>query len=229
MLFEKFINFIDINYHHKRIIKFLQNYDIDILIDVGSHKGEFVSNIIKYRNLHQIYTFEPQKKIFEDLKGKLENNKIFIHNNLAISKFEGYEEIKISKLSSTSTMSKENKNSFYLKFKKFLLRDMRNNIEKYKIKTTTLDIYFKNIKLTNCLLKIDVEGYEHNVLLGSKGIIKNIKFLIIEKQYFNMYENSFSKDCEEFLFKNSFKLLKKFRFPLLHFEDRIYINTTLEN
>ena len=229
MLFEKFINFIDINYHHKRIIKFFQNYDIDILIDVGSHKGEFVSNIIKYRNLHQVYTFEPQKKIFEILKRNLGNKKIFTHNNLAISKFEGYEEIKISKLSSTSTLSKENKNSLYLKFKKFLIGDRGDNIDKYKIKTTTLNKYFKNIKLNNCLLKVDVEGYEHNVLLGSEDIIKNVKFLIIEKQYFNMYENSFSKDCEKLLFKNSFKFIKKFKFPLLHFEDRIYINTTLEN
>ena len=39
MIFEKLVNFIDKNYHHKRLIKFLNNYKIDLIIDVGSHKG----------------------------------------------------------------------------------------------------------------------------------------------------------------------------------------------
>ena len=47
MIFEKLINFIDKNYHHKRVIKFLSNYKIDLIIDVGSHKGEFLKISIR--------------------------------------------------------------------------------------------------------------------------------------------------------------------------------------
>ena len=65
MIFEKFINFIDKNYHHKRLIKFLKNYKIDLIIDIGSHKGEFIKNIIKYINFQKAYTFEPQKEVFD--------------------------------------------------------------------------------------------------------------------------------------------------------------------
>ena len=36
MLLENFINFLDKNYHHKRIIKFLKKYQIDLFIDVGA-------------------------------------------------------------------------------------------------------------------------------------------------------------------------------------------------
>ena len=34
----------------------------------------------------------------------------------------------------------------------------------------------KNIKLKNCLLKIDVEGFEYNVLQGSENKMDEIKY-----------------------------------------------------
>ena len=43
------------------------------------------------------------------------------------------------------------------------------------------------------LIKIDVEGYEHKVLLGAKKIIKNVKFLIIEFQNTNLYDRNSKK------------------------------------
>jgi hypothetical protein len=80
----------------------------------------------------------------------------------------------------------------------------------------------KNIP-ANTLLKIDVEGYELNVLKGSQHILKKINYVIIENQFFTMYLNSKFKKCDTLLLKNNFKLLKRFIFPLLNFEDRLYI------
>ena len=34
-------------FHHKRILKYLRNLDIDKVIDIGAHKGEFLENILK--------------------------------------------------------------------------------------------------------------------------------------------------------------------------------------
>ena len=81
--------------------------------------------------------------------------------------------------------------------------------------------------LSNSLLKIDVEGYELNVLKGSKNTIKKIKFVLIENQLFNIYKNNNEKDWHDYLMKNKFILIKKFRFPLLHFEDRLYKNSLI--
>ncbi len=91
-------------------------------------------------------------------------------------------------------------------------------------KQLRLILFFKEKNLNNSLLKIDVEGHELNVLEGSKNIIKKIKYVIIERQYFKSYNNNFPEECDKFLTKNSFALFKKFRFPTLHFEDRFYIN-----
>ena len=221
MIFEKFINFIDKNYHHKRLIKFLDNYKIDLIIDIGSHKGEFLSNVIKCIPFKKAYTFEPQKEVFETLKKNLINDNRILHNNLGISDKVGTKKIAINKLTSTSTMSQLDENSYFLKLKNFLVKQKKIK-EIYEVETTTVDDYFKDLNLQNSLLKIDVEGHEFNVLKGSKNIIKKIDFVLIENQFFDIYKDSNIDECDQFLKNNQFHLIKKFRFPTFHFEDRLY-------
>ena len=77
--------------------------------------------------------------------------------------------------------------------------------------------------MKDCLLKIDVEGYELNVLNGSINTIKNqVKFILIEKQFFNQYQNVSHKKVEMLLKKHNFKLIKKFTYPSFHFQDNLY-------
>tara|TARA_B100000945_G_scaffold255410_1_gene212598 strand:- start:4 stop:678 length:675 start_codon:yes stop_codon:yes gene_type:complete len=221
MIFEKFINFIDKNYHHKRLIKFLKNYKIDLIIDIGSHKGEFIKNIIKYIHFKKAYTFEPQKEVFEILKKNLINDNRILHNNLGLSDKVGKKKIIINKLTSTSTMSKFDESSYFLKLKNFLIKQKKIK-QIYDVETTTVDDYFKGLNLQNSLLKIDVEGHELNVLKGSKNTIKKINFVLIENQFFDIYKDKNFNDCHNFLKNNQFDLIKKFRFPTFHFEDRLY-------
>ena len=60
------------------------------------------------------------------------------------------------------------------------------------------------------------------VLLGSKGIIHNVKYIMIEIQENDQYTNYSKQKIEKFLKINNFKLLKKFNFPFMFFQDRIY-------
>ena len=77
--------------------------------------------------------------------------------------------------------------------------------------------------MKDCLLKIDVEGYELNVLNGSINTIKNqVKFILIEKQFFNQYQGVSHKKVEMLLKKHNFRLIKKFTYPLFHFQDNLY-------
>ena len=48
MFFENFINVLDV-YHQNRIINFIKPYRIKYYIDVGAHKGEFLSYILKLK------------------------------------------------------------------------------------------------------------------------------------------------------------------------------------
>ena len=224
MILEKFFNFLDVNIHHKRIAEFLINYNIETVIDIGSHKGEFLETLSKSISFNNAFTFEPQEKIFKILLQKFPDTNKFHHNNVAVSDTIGKKKINISNLSYTSTLSIENNKSKYLKIKSFLSNDTKQEKDSYDVETVTLDTYFKEKNLNNSLLKIDVEGHELNVLEGSKNIIKKIKYVIIERQYFKSYKDNFPEECDKFLIENSFILVKKFRFPTLHAEDRFYIN-----
>jgi len=223
--FEKIINFIDNKYHHKRIVKFLTNYKISKLIDVGSHKGEFLRNYLKIKKIKSAYAFEPQIDIYKILKKNLKKYKNIKKKNIALDSKDGSKKLYINKLSSTSTLSLTNNNSLFLKIKKFLMHDNKDLLKSYFVKTTSIDIFFKNINLTNTLLKVDVEGFEYNVLLGSKKTLNRIRYIMIEKQFSNLHKGYNFDLSHKYLLKNNFKLIKKFKFPLMNFEDRFYINT----
>ena len=226
MLIEKFLLFLEKNIHQKRISNFLQNLSIKTIIDVGAHKGEFAQNALKIQGVNKVISFEPQKKIFEILKQKFKDNNKIILNNLALSEKVEKKMMKINKMTATSTLNHEmNNNSLYFKFKSFLLYQKNSIISEEEINTTTFDVFFnKEIFAKDTLLKIDTEGYELHVLKGSTQKIKEIKYVLIENQFSNMYKNVNFADCHQFLESKNFRLLKKFRFPTLHYEDRLYVN-----
>ena len=231
MIIEKILMFFERNIHQKRISNFLQNRSIETVIDIGAHKGEFAQNALQIKSVNKIIAFEPQKKIFQLLKEKFANNKKITLNNFALSEKVEKKIMKINKMTATSTLNHEiNKNSLYFKFKSFLLYQKNSIISEEEINTTTFDVFFNEETFDeNTLLKIDTEGYELQVLKGSERKIKEVKYILIENQFSKMYKGVNFKDCHDFLRKKNFKLLKKFRFPTLHYEDRLYINELNDN
>jgi FkbM family methyltransferase len=217
--FEKFFYIID-SFHLKRIINYLKLLEIDTVIDVGAHKGEFLSYVLKIKNIKNIYCFEPQIEINQVLVknyNKIKKIKIF---NFALDKIISKKYIYINKLTSTSSLQTFNKKSLYLKFKNFLLGGKLNYVKKYKVTTNTIDNIFKNINLSKCLLKIDTEGYEINVLKGSQKTIDNkIKYILIENQLNNQHKKLSKADIFDYLKNSNFKILKKFTHPTLSFQD----------
>ena len=63
---------------------YLKNLDIDKVIDIGAHKGEFLEKMLKIEKVKSFYAFEPQKDIFDNLNKKFSrNNKITLLNYAA--------------------------------------------------------------------------------------------------------------------------------------------------
>jgi len=226
MIIEKILTFLERNIHQKRISNFLQDKSIKTIIDIGAHKGEFAENALQIKSVDKIIAFEPQKKIFNLLKEKFVNNNKIILNNFALSEKVEKRIMKINKMTATSTLNHEiNDKSLYFKFKSFLLYQKNSIISEEEINTTTFDIFFSEKMFDeNTLLKIDTEGYELHVLKGSEQKIKEMKYILIENQFSKMYKNVDFKKCHNFLREKKFKLLKRFIFPTLHYEDRLYVN-----
>jgi len=220
-LIEKIFNPIS-SFHHERIFMYLKKLDIDKVIDIGAHKGEFLEKMLKIEKVKSFYAFEPQKDIFDGLNKKFSKNNRITLLNYAVDKEIANKKLQINNLSMTSSLAEVNEKSLYLKLKNFLTNSKSNFVDEYEVETNTVDNIFKNENLEKALLKIDVEGYEMNVIKGSKTKLKEIPFIIIENQFGNHYKNNDFTDIKDLLLKFNFVVSKKFIFPTMHYQDVLF-------
>ena len=209
-------------FHHKRIFMHLRNLNIDKIIDIGAHKGEFLEKMLKIEKVNLFYAFEPQKDIFDILNKKFSSNDKITLLNYALDKEITNKKLQINKFSMTSSLAEINEKSLYLKLKNFLTRSKSNFVDEYEVKTNTVDNVFKDVNLEKTLLKIDVEGFEMNVIKGSKIKLKEIPYILIENQFGNHYKNSNFNDIKDVLLKYNFVESKKFVFPTMHYQDVLF-------
>ena len=130
--------------------------------------------------------------------------------------------LKINKLSMTSSLAEINEKSLYLKIKNFLTFSKSNFENEYEIRTNTVDKIFESVSLQKALLKIDVEGFEMNVIEGSQTKLNEISFILLENQFGNHYKNNNFKDIIKLLTSQNFNICKKFVFPTLHYQDVLF-------
>ena len=228
------ISFFDFFYQRK-IIKFLKNNDlinIDILFDVGAHKGESINLFLKELIVKKIISFEASSINFEFLKKnkkyyfkKFPNTEILIENialgseNKKIS-FNQFDE------SSSSTFNNINKQSKYFKRKFNLLNffDKKEIYKSYQVTTQTLDRYMEinNYKKVN-FIKIDTEGYEYEVLIGLKDKIRNVDIIMFEHHYDDMIRKNYTfTDINKLLKINNFVQIYKSKMPFRKTFEYIY-------
>ena len=226
MFLEFIFNFFTY-FHHNRIRRYVQYLNIQRLVDVGSHKGEFSQIFTSVNSIKTFFCFEPQKLAYDVLKKKFKKKTKIKTFNYALGDRNHKKKLYLSNLTSTTSLAKLNKNSLYLKFKNLLTGDnnyKRNGGGGYLVNIKTLDKVFKDISLKKTLLKIDVEGYEIYVLKGALKKIKEIPYILIEHQFGNHYQTSF-KEVKVFLLKNGFKIIKNFYFPTFHYKDILFKNS----
>ena len=180
-----FFDIIDKFFHQRKILNNLKkiNININILIDVGAHKGTYTDLIINNFTVEKVYMFEPQKNIYKFIKKKYKNKKFIKIFENAVSKNAKTQKIFINKHDLTSSLTKLNKKNVYLNFKAKLFGGDINEMisDSYKIKTIKLFDLINNSKINMIdLLKIDTEGHELEVLKGLKSKINKVKIILIE-------------------------------------------------
>ena len=153
--------------------KWLEEYKIKTLLDVGANIGEFSTLMKQILPDLKIYCFEPLKDCFLQLqliKEKYSNIKLF---KIGLGEINEDKIINHNEFAPSSSLLKASNisiNAFPYTSK---------SVEE-KIKICTLDslqdeiIFEKNI-----LLKIDVQGYEKQVLLGAKNVLPKIALMYV--------------------------------------------------
>lgn len=134
-----------------------------------------------------------------------------------------YKKFYIRYISSTSSFYKN------LKFYNFLINFLlikKNFVITIPVQKLDNILLNDTINSKKNLLKIDVEGAEFDVLKGAKKTIKKVSYILLENKF--LFKN-YKKKIEDFLLLNNFSLEKKWIYPFLNFEDRLYKCRNLKN
>lgn len=179
--------------------KWLQNMNINTVIDVGAHLGEFALQIHELLPKAKLYCFEPLLDNFLELNANLKDLSNFQAFNLAIGDQTGKVEMYRNEYSPSSSLLKMtnlHKESFPF--------TSSENLE--KVDSSTLDEMAKELKMEdNILLKIDVQGYEARVIRGAKKFLDCIKIIIVETSFYELYEGQLLfADIYELLYNQGF-------------------------
>jgi len=196
------------------IVKTLKNFKIDLLIDVGSNEGQFAKKIIEFGYTNQIISFEPIKSIHKKLYENSKKYKNWTSKRLGFGKINSLKSINISQNSVSSSI---------LQIKKIHteIEPHSKFVGKEKIRIIKLDNFLNKKKFSKkkIFLKIDTQGYEKNIILGSKKVLKQISCIMLELSLTPLYKNEAS-------FFEMVNLLKKFGFKIWSIERGFADKTT---
>ena len=168
-----------------RRIKLLQHFNIDLVFDIGANKGQYAMGIMDAGYTNKIISFEPLSSVHSIIEKESKNFANWkVAPRCAIGAKKEEIEINISANSVSST----------------LLNMLDSHIEgapeskiigKEKVQVFPLDEigeeFTDNCK--NIFLKIDVQGFEQQVLKGAEKMIAKAKGIEMEISLIPLYEN----------------------------------------
>ena len=186
---------------HRQIVSSL---DLDLVIDVGSNRGQFsLMSRIEHPTL-QIHGFEPLPTEGRVYRNVFERDKKVTLHEMALGETSGSAEIHLSRRADSSSLLPIGD----LQPKLFPNTD---EIGTLKVRVATLDELDEVwSSARRALLKLDVQGFELSVLKGAKRALKNCAFVYAECSEIPLYSGqALFPEVAEFLVGEGFKPVRR--------------------
>ncbi|MEE2954299.1 MAG: FkbM family methyltransferase [Bacteroidota bacterium] len=182
-------------------LKILRTLDLDHIIDIGANKGQFALVCRKEFPYARIDSFEPLKSAADIFQKVFKNDGNTYLHRIAIGKVESNNILYISNKDDSSSLLPIGQHQQ-------LLFPGTQEREQRKVNTKPLHKIFldKDIQ-DSAMLKIDVQGYELEVLHGCKQILERFKYIYCECSFVELYDGqALAHEVLDFLNQHSFKL-----------------------
>lgn len=166
----------------KEAHKWMLDYQFKSIIDIGANVGQFGKKIRQYYPTAQLYSFEPIPFVCEELKLNFKDDPNFTAINAGLGDSDGKTKFHMNLFSDSSSMLEiaelHTKNFPYTK----------DEIE-IEVEIKQLDNCFKVDEIEKpYLVKIDVQGFEEQVINGGLQVIGNAEMVITESSYKELYK-----------------------------------------
>jgi len=179
----------------------LRNLECDYVVDVGANRGQFALIARKLFPKACIHSFEPldePAKIFESVF--IDDKNITLHRCAIGSKNE-IMTIHVSERDDSSSLLPIGHNQY----------ELFPHTGESEVRTTSVLPLSEVIKIDDIsnksLLKIDVQGYELEVLKGCMTVLDKFMYIYVECSFIELYEGqAFASEVIDFLHKKNFVL-----------------------
>jgi FkbM family methyltransferase len=163
-------------------IEFLNSRQIETVLDVGANEGQFAKELRDSGYSRRIISFEPVEAAFHRLAAAAHLAPPWEVHKLALGAASGTEIIKITAGDDMSSFKNFTYNAAKFASSRVVAEEL--------VDITTLDAAVDGTKynLGRCLLKIDTQGYEQEVLCGAKKNLPRMLGVLMELPIQHLYE-----------------------------------------
>lgn len=166
------------------LANFLKSRPIDLVVDAGANLGQFAKSIRSKGYKGRICSFEPVGYVFEALQKSAISDPLWSVTKTALGNHAGTAELNVYGNHTLSSLLKPTELlSSY---------DTGVAVKTETVNIQTLDDLLGNDPAKHVFLKIDVQGFEKEVLEGAKKTLSRVVALYVELPIKNLYEGSWS-------------------------------------
>jgi len=157
------------------------------VLDVGANSGQFAVDLRRAGFRGEIFSIEPGQEAFGNLQNRSKRDDRWQVFNFALGSTEGKLNLNISRNSGLS--------SSFLKMTNLHLENFPDSkfIAEELVNVTTLQLLTEELNLSpqNMLLKMDVQGFESEVLKGAGNLLSAIPVCYLEVSLSALYDGEF--------------------------------------
>jgi len=198
----------------RRRQKLLRNFNINKILDVGANVGQYAQLTRKLGYKGEIISFEPIQTIFKKLELKTIKDEKWKAYNIALGKKEEVRQLNISENTYSSSLLEITSNHLHSAPESIYVDKERIKVKKLQ------DIYDDLVEDGDVVfLKIDVQGFEKNVIDGAHNILHKIKGIQLEMSIVELYKG-------EMLFSDMINHLGAYGFKPYSLENGFYNDKT---